>query len=71
MAPLYRKLIVLGIALALVVLTGSVLLEQPEGAHVARADLQDVGVAGDQVDVLRVHHLGDGRQARPGAGLGQ
>ena len=31
--------------------------------HVARADLEDVGVLGDDVDLVRLHHLGDHRQA--------
>ena len=33
--------------------------EQREVLHVARADLQDVGVFGDQVDVAVAHDLGD------------
>ena len=32
--------------------------------HVAGADLEDVGVLGDDVDLVRLHHLGDHRQAR-------
>ena len=37
--------------------------EQREVLHVARADLQHVGVLGDQVDLARVHHFRDDRQA--------
>jgi hypothetical protein len=37
-------------------------LEQREVLHVAGADLQHVGVAGDHVDVVRAHHLGDNRK---------
>ena len=40
------------------------LLEQGEVLHVAGADLEDVGVLGDQLDVARVHDLGDDGQAR-------
>ncbi len=34
-------------------------LEQGEVLDVARTDLHDVGVAGDQFDIARVDHLGD------------
>ena len=39
--------------------------------HVPRADLEDVRVLGDDVDLVRLHHLGDDRQAGPLARLGQ
>ena len=39
--------------------------------HVPGADLEDVGVLGDDVDLVRLHHLGDDRQARPLARLGE
>ena len=42
-------------------------LQQREVLHVARADLQAVGVLGDEVDGLGVEHLGDDRQPRLGA----
>ena len=45
--------------------------EQREVLHVARADLQHVGVLGDEVDVARVHHLGHDGQPRLGAHLGE
>ena len=45
--------------------------EQREVLHVARADLQHVGVLGDEIDLPRVHHLGDDRQAGLGAHLGE
>ena len=38
--------------------------QQREVLHVAGADLEDVGVLGDDVDLGRLHHLGDHRQAR-------
>ena len=44
------------------------LLEQVEVLHVAGADLEDVGVALDQLDLARVHDLGDDRHAEPLAG---
>jgi len=34
-------------------------------------NLENVGVYGDDVDLARLHHLGDDRQARRLAGLGQ
>jgi len=37
--------------------------QQGEILHVAGADLERVGMFGDDVDVGRVHHLGDDRQA--------
>ena len=39
--------------------------------HVPGADLEDVGVLGDDVDLVRLHHLGDDRQTGPLAGLGE
>ena len=39
--------------------------------HVAGADLEDVGVLGDVLHLARLHDLGDDRQARPLARLGQ
>ena len=39
--------------------------------HVPRADLEDVGVLGDDVDLARLHDLGDDRQAGPLARLGE
>ena len=39
--------------------------------HVPGADLEDVGVLGDDVDLVRLHHLGDHRQAGPLARLGE
>ena len=39
--------------------------------HVPGADLEDVGVLGDDVDLVRLHDLGDHRQAGPLARLGQ
>ena len=45
--------------------------EQGEVLHVARADLQHVGVLGDEIDLPRVHHLGHHRQSRFGANVGQ
>ena len=44
------------------------LLEQVEVLHVPRADLDDVGVALDEVDLAGVHDLGDDRHAEPLAG---
>ena len=38
-------------------------VEQHEVLHVARADLQDVGVARDEFDVAGFHDLGDHRQS--------
>ena len=38
-------------------------VEQREVLRVARADLEDVGVLRDKLDVARVHHLRDDRQA--------
>ena len=35
------------------------LAEQREVLHVARADLEDVGVLVDQLDLTDVHHFGD------------
>ena len=35
------------------------------------ADLEDVGVLGDDVDLVRLHHLGDHRQTGLVARLGQ
>ena len=46
-------------------------LQQREVLHVARADLQHVRVAGDQVHVTRVDHLGHHRQAGRLAHLGE
>ena len=46
-------------------------LEQRVVLHVARADLDDVGVLGDRVGVLGVEQLGDDRQAGLGARLGE
>ena len=37
--------------------------QQREVLHVARADLQDVGVLGDQIDVAVAHHFGDDAEA--------
>ena len=39
--------------------------------HVPGADLEDVGVLGDDVDLGRLHDLGDDRQAGPLARLGE
>jgi hypothetical protein len=39
--------------------------------HVARADLQHVGDLQQLLQVARVHHLRDDRQARPRLGLGE
>ncbi len=39
--------------------------------HVPGADLEDVGVLGDVLHLARLHHLGDDRQARPLARLGE
>ena len=39
--------------------------------HVPGADLEDVGVLGDDVDLARLHDLGDDRQAGPLARLGE
>ena len=39
--------------------------------HVPGADLEDVGVLGDDVDLVRLHDLGDDRQAGPLARLGE
>ena len=44
------------------------LLEQVEVLHVPGADLDDVGVALDQLDLAGVHDLGDDRHAEPLAG---
>ena len=44
------------------------LLEQVEVLHVPGADLDDVGVPLDQLDLARVHDLGDDRHAEPLAG---
>ena len=38
-------------------------LQQVVILHVARADLQDVGIPGDEIHVMGRHHLGDDRQA--------
>ena len=46
-------------------------LEQRVVLHVASADLDDVGVLGDRLGVLRVEQLGDHRQPGRGAGLGE
>ena len=43
-------------------------LEQVEVLHVPGADLEDVGVALDQLDLAGVHDLGDDRHAEPLAG---
>ena len=45
-------------------------LEQRVVLHVTRADLDDVGVVGDEVEVLGVHGLGDDAQAEAVADLG-
>src|SRR3990172_32752 len=47
------------------------LVQEGEVLHVAAANLEDVGVAGDEVDVAGVHHLGDDGQAGLGAGFGE
>src|SRR3990170_2833386 len=47
------------------------LVQEGEVLHVAAAYLEDVGVAGDEVDVAGVHHLGDDGQAGLGAGFGE
>jgi hypothetical protein len=39
--------------------------------HVPRADLEDVGVFGHDVDLARLHHLGDDREAGPIARFGK
>ena len=44
-------------------------LEQREVLHVARADLQNVGVLGDQVDVAVAHDFGDDAESGGFAGL--
>ena len=44
------------------------LLEQVEVLHVPGADLEDVGVPLDELDLARVHDLGDDRHAEPLAG---
>ncbi len=46
-------------------------VEQRVVLHVARADLQHVGVAADKRHHLGRHHFGDGRQPGHRAGLGQ
>ena len=46
-------------------------LEQPEVGHVAGADLQHVGVLGDDLDVARVDDLGDDRQPGDLADVGE
>ncbi|MNS70374.1 hypothetical protein D3C72_1037170 [compost metagenome] len=46
-------------------------LEQGEVLHVARADLDDVGVALDELEALVVDRLGDDSQPEGLAGLGQ
>ena len=46
-------------------------LQQREILHVAGADLKHVGMFGDGVDVGRVHHFGDDRQAELVADLAQ
>src|SRR4051812_7199982 len=46
-------------------------LEERVVLHVARADLDDVGVGVDGVGVLAVEQLGDDREAGLGAGLGE
>ena len=46
-------------------------LQQPEVRHVAGADLQHVGVLGDDVDVAGVDDLGDDRQAGHLAHVGE
>ena len=45
--------------------------EQGEILHVAGADLQRVGMFGDEVDIGGVHHLGDDRQVEFVADLAQ
>ncbi len=47
------------------------LREQQEVLRVARADLQHVGELADDVEVARVHHLGDDRQPRVVARRGE
>jgi len=39
--------------------------------HVPGADLEDVRVLGDDVDLVGLHHLGDHRQPRPLARFGE
>ena len=39
--------------------------QQREVLHVARADLQDVGVAFDELDLADLHHFGDELQIVP------
>ena len=46
----------------------SELAQQREVLHVARADLQDVRVALDQLELADVHHLGDEQQVVPVGG---
>ena len=46
-------------------------LQQGEVLHAAGADLQHVGVGGDQVNASRVDHLGDDRQPGLGPDVGQ
>ncbi len=43
-------------------------LEQVEILHVAGADLEDVGVPLDGLDLARVHHFGHDRHVEPFAG---
>ena len=45
--------------------------QQREVLHVAGADLEDVRVLGNDVDLARLHHLGDHRQPGPLACLGE
>ena len=45
--------------------------EQVEILHVAGADLEHVGIAIDQLDAARVHHLGDDRHAVLVAGVAE
>src|SRR5574341_1563686 len=47
------------------------LAQQPEVLHIAGADLQDIRVLSDQLDIPRIHDLGDDRQSRGLLGLGQ
>ena len=44
------------------------LLEQVEVLHVAGADLEDVGISFDHLDLARVHDFGDDRHAEAVSG---
>src|SRR5690606_26954208 len=46
-------------------------LEERKVRHVAAADLEDIGVLGDELDLIRLHHLADDRHAGGGTGLSE